>query len=86
MPAMTMWQAYVFQEVFFPQTHSSMLSCIVEVVFPLWTKWLVTNPMPTQHLTQSQATSRFFQGLLVGDVNINDQVITPTGRNSFQNA
>ena len=63
-----------------------MLSCIVEVVFPLWTKWLVTNPMPTQQLTQSQATSRFFQGLLVGDVNISDQVITPTGRNSFQNA
>ncbi len=51
--AMTMWQAYVFQEVFFPQTHSNMLSCIAEVVFPLWTKWLVTNPMPTQHLTQS---------------------------------
>lgn len=21
-----------------------------QVVFPLWTKWLVTNPMPTQHL------------------------------------
>ena len=35
-----------------------------QVVFPLWTKWLVTNPMPTQRL--DFVVGEIFSGGLAG--------------------
>ena len=38
---------YIYMSRPFDMNHRAKCA---QVVFPLWTKWLVTNPMPTQHL------------------------------------
>lgn len=38
-----------FKAYFCSNIRKAVLSFFSQVIFPLWTKWLVTNPMPTQY-------------------------------------